>query len=238
MARSLDWSGFAQARYLSPPRKWREDRGAYSAGELHEVERYGDWDHVHAGGPWLLHSYLGGSDYSGTLVERSNRDHWREEFADFEATEENPDGWWIEVAGGHGTFAIVVDTSRATEDAYDTLCALENYPLCDEERHSELERKAQESAWESDVRDDFASALSKATGLDCSEADHALLRELFEDAAERSSTYWENQQADSMYIDVERIAACAVKRCDVAAALQLNTVDSRCAHRLLEVCHA
>lgn len=194
---------------------------------------YGRWREARAG-KYEAPDHLSGSDYSGNLVERSNRDAWRDMYADGEGD------WWREVHGGHGTFAIVVEVGRVPEDAQETLDGLHDYPLIDEEAHSALEAEAQSEAWDRWAAKDFAEALLKrfapddepdvedeeptarvrwyaALGLTPPEADDTepldaddldadVLADVFRRTAEAMGQYWSNEEGDSMWIDVERIA--------------------------------
>lgn len=166
--------------------------------------RYGNWRTTKGrDGRYFVPEYLSGSDYSGSLVERSNVDAWREQFADGENT------WWCTVHGGHGTIAIVVDGEGLTDEAKEFLCALSDYPLADEERHSEMEMEAQGAAWDDWARRDFVRALEKrfdVEDLDLA-ADNDQLFELFRETGDRIGEYWVNEQGDSMYINVDRIAS-------------------------------
>jgi hypothetical protein len=168
-------------------------------------ERYGDWDRGFPGskpGPFGIPKYLSGSDYSGSLVERSNRDVWAEEFA------EGRDNWWAEVHGGHGTFAIVVKLDALPDDALEFLARLDEYPLADEDAHSHLEIEAQGEAWEDWGRGDFKVELDKRAGDEgkLGDVENDKLYTLFYAVSERIGEYWVNEQGDSMAIDIKRIA--------------------------------
>lgn len=175
---------------------------------------YGRWRDARDGA-YAIVPYCSGSDYSGSLVERSNRDVWRETFADGE------DLWWSECHGGHGTFAIVVEISALPEDAIELIEGLEGYPLADEDHHSTLEIEAQDRAWDDWTRRDFARAVAARfdveTDLDEPDA-HPTLWEVFREASDRANVYWENQQGDEMWIDLDRVVA-AVESEDLARIL-------------------
>ena len=164
--------------------------------------RYGRWCSK-KDGHYLLPNYLSGSDYSGTLVERSNYKKWSEDFAAGEGV------WWGSTSGGHGTFGIIVDLDAIPADINDEVIeffdGLSSYPVADDDLHSEMEVEAQNEAWESWARSDFKKALEKKFDVDLDEVDGEKLFELFRDATDRSNTYWENEQGDSMYIDLDRV---------------------------------
>lgn len=164
------------------------------------VSRYGRWE-VRKDGRYEVPELLSGSDYSGSLVTRSNHDVWRETFADGE------DKWWTSVIGGYCTYAIVIDMEAITDEAREFLDALDGYPLADEDHHSRMEMDAQSEAWESWGRNDFIRALEKRFNVEDLDigADSQALFELFHDTADRIGEYWENQQGSDMYISVDRI---------------------------------
>jgi hypothetical protein len=149
-------------------------------------------------------TYLSGSDYSGTLVERSNRDRWREDFASGE------DQWWVEVSGGYGTFAIVVRLDSLPDEAIEFLEQLSTYPVADDDAHSRLEMEAQNEAWDDWAAQDFVRALEEK--FDC-EIDGAAedLFTVFCELMESTNTYWKNEQGDSMYVDMGRIVKGATE---------------------------
>lgn len=186
----------------------------YDGDELKDA-RYGRW-HDRKNGRYLLPDLLSGSDYSGSLVQRANHRSFSEMFADGE------DEWWTNVPGGHGTYGILIDMKGVPDDistdVAEFLNALHDYPLADEEMHSEMEIEAQEEAWNSWAERDFAHDLQKKFGddpklepvLDEVLMDDELLkklRDLFEDARERANEYWVNEQGGEMWIDLKRVLA-------------------------------
>lgn len=173
----------------------------YDGDELKDV-RYGRWRDA-KDGRYLLPAYLSGSDYSGSLVEQANHRKFSEEFSDGE------DEWWTNTPGGHGTFGILIDMRGVPDDistdVAEFLNGLQDYPLADEELHSEMEMEAQNEAWESWAKNDFKRGLERRFDVDLDGVDDEKLFELFREACDRSNTYWENQQGDEMYIDMERV---------------------------------
>jgi hypothetical protein len=145
-----------------------------------------------------------GSDYSGTLVARSNRDCWRVAFAPGE------DQWWVEVSGGHGTFAIVVRLDSLPDKAIEFLERLSIYPLADEDAHSRLEMEAQSEAWENGAAKDFVRALEEKFDCEINGAAEDLFA-VFCELMESTNTYWENERGDSMYVDMDRIVKGATE---------------------------
>lgn len=127
------------------------------------------------GGPNVvfIESMLVASDYSdndGGIV-RTNVNWWHENFGDTDGVL-----WW-DVRGGHSTFGIAVladvlneDSAFYTEHADDedllaeaerireAIEGLENYPLLDEEGHSELETELQEAQFDDAASDVYLGA--------------------------------------------------------------------------------
>jgi hypothetical protein len=104
--------------------------------------------------------------------------------------------------------------------------ALADYPLLDEDHHSHLEIEAQNEAWESSYQDDAARALNAKieaqTGVEVDLDDYPDKDDLwtyFWETADRIGEYWENEQGDSMYLDVKAIVeAMDVKEIKTALA--------------------
>lgn len=172
--------------------------------DLSEGLRYGSWD-LDPSGLCVVPRLLSGSDYSGSLVERSNHDAWARDFADGDGK------WWAHAVGSHGTYAIVIRAWAVPEDQEEAvtefLAGLQDYPLADEGLHSGLEIEAQNEAWDRWARTDFRRALEKAHGADLDHVDGERLWDLFGRASERSGRYWENQSGPDMWIDVDKVAA-------------------------------
>lgn len=131
----------------------------------------------HKDGKLVSDSMLVASDYSGNDggIVRVNVNWWGENFSDQQGTM-----WWA-THGGHGTFGVVVDarvldesyewddedTAYAAEQMREALESLENYPILDEEAHSELEFQQQnEQFHESAADDNFAEKIAEALGRD------------------------------------------------------------------------
>lgn len=187
----------------------------YNDDELEDVRRYGQWRDA-KDGRYLLPALLSGSDYSGSIVERANYQKFADEF-----TSGNNE-WWIYTPGGHGTFGILIDMQGVPDDVStdvaEFLNGLHDYPLADEELHSEMEAEAQEEAWRNWAERDFAHELQKKFRgaeqleeiLDSVLHDDDMLvklRSLFDNARDVANVYWENQQGGDMYIDMKRVVA-------------------------------
>lgn len=165
--------------------------------------RYGQWRENNKNGRYLLPEHLGGSDYSGSLVQRSNFESFSEQFAAGE------DEWWTNAVGGHGTYAILIDMKSVPEnietDVAEFLNALHDYPVADDELHSKLESEAQEEAWSNWARHDFIVALEGEHDVDLDGVGEDALLELFEKSREKANEYWINESGGEMYIDMKKI---------------------------------
>lgn len=151
---------------------------------------------------WMEPNYLTFSDYSGSLVERSNQDVFTDAF--------NDDHGVHILTGGYGTRGLYIDLDfLPPQEMIDMLRGLENYPLIDEERHSEMLAEAETEAWSSWVSRDFRRAIEQEHGCSIHISGDAFWDDLFDvfrEASERSNTYWEDQ-SDGVWIDVARVAA-------------------------------
>lgn len=171
------------------------------------------------------HDSLSFGDYGGAgSVGRANIDALREQFPASDTAEgtfrhvhngvyEETDYYGRPTIKGTPKL-IMLFGAYASEAAYiredcaaETLAALDDYPLLDEERHSEIELEWEDAAWESYARADLIASLSEAT-RDAWEAagepeDVAL--QAYRDAMEETNSYPETEHSSS-YIPVDRIA--------------------------------
>jgi len=119
-----------------------------------------------------LFPYANGSDYSGTLVERSN---YRVLKGDEHVMRRS-----VLVDGGYGTFGIAylgAPTRRIRE-----LCkSLDGYPLLDESDHSDLEMETEQEAWSDWGRADFKRELVEAFDDTATDGTEVLPDELLTD---------------------------------------------------------
>jgi hypothetical protein len=152
----------------------------------------------------------GGSDYSGSTVERANYEVFVETYGD--------NDFVFSAYGGHGTYAVAVGLTGllgCDEALFDEVCnvleGLEDYPLIDDEALSTLEMKGADEAWESWVAGDFRRAMEKKFD-DCAEfewPEDSALREFFEEKREKANTYWENEgYGHDMYVRIDDVVAC------------------------------
>jgi hypothetical protein len=158
--------------------------------------------------------WCGYSDYSDTgLVGKANFKHYQGRYSEPEIL--------IASYGWNGE-SIVVDLRFASEDLIESIVALEDYPLADEELHSELEIEEQAAAWEDIYSREWFKTL--ADKLEPYAADDAEMYwaeelieatvsadaafELFERCREAANEYWEVEDLScGAYINMDRVAA-------------------------------
>jgi hypothetical protein len=144
-----------------------------------------------------------GSDYcSSGSVEVSNHRVFLERYGKLPNV--------YDVYGGYGTFAVVIRLDSITEEMQEDFKALADYPLLDEDDHSQVEMEAEDEAWEGFYRRDFSHDLAKKfpaheDKIDAMSTD--ALWELFHTLTERTNTYWQNECGNTAYIDLDRVIA-------------------------------
>lgn len=130
---------------------------------------------------------------------------------------------------GPGWFEIIIVKPDTPESAIadDLETALENYPVLDEMDLSEREAEASAESYDSWARRDFIRELTRRfqvdDTIDTPEVD-SRIDEIFQEAADRSNTYWE-ADGDGMTIDVGRIVA-AVTWEEAIDVLEFITADA------------
>lgn len=186
---------------------------------------------------YVMPRYCSGSDYSGGSVEASNCRVLLAEFGGIAYEDDyvgKVDGNATfagvhAVYGGHGTFAVAIrlDTFLRCKELREMLNGLDNYPLINEEDMTFLEMQWQDENWENWARDDFRRELKKHLGVDdiewqsSSSTDEKTreeeqrkldgnVRQFFEECREACNVYWENEQGDSMHVDLTRIVKSIV----------------------------
>jgi hypothetical protein len=146
---------------------------------------------------YFMPAILSGSDYSGSLVEKSNFEVFTEEFDKHEDV--------LITYCGYGTYAVALRLGLTDQEIISTLERLIDYPLLDEMKLSEMELVAQEEAWESWVRRDFIVALEQKFDCELDDYDEDLLFQFFTKQADAANEYWVNEQSDEMWINLDRI---------------------------------
>jgi hypothetical protein len=161
-----DWRDLGHVvEYVRNVQTERYGRGYYERGTWvypePEINRpqcgdrwsYGDWETC----PPAEASHVvfaGWSDYSGGCCDRANYEHVKETYPRS----------FIDVYGGHGTHAVLIPVTSRNPYLFRDIAGVIDYPLIDEERHSELEMREADEAWDSYLRFDVRHELSR-TGL-------------------------------------------------------------------------
>ncbi len=158
---------------------------------------------------WFQVEYATGSDYSGGSVNESNYQVLGELLDEHHPEDAQP-VVWARTSGGHGTYGIVVRYGDLEDEVREAIDALEDYPLMDEEHHTELEMKQQDDAWDNWGRGDFIKHVAKLEGKDRSALEDAITPDqwygVFHAMKESANEEWEDQQGSGQYIDMEKIA--------------------------------
>jgi hypothetical protein len=121
-------------------------------------------EHFHL---WEL-PYASFSDYSGSMVERANAEEWKKRLGNLVSVGHGGHG--TEITGLHDEDdedTVLGDiTHEHMETIVSTIEDLENYPVLDEERLSELEQEEADRSWNEFTRDDFRKDMQKAAKKD------------------------------------------------------------------------
>lgn len=176
----------------------------------HMTPVQGNQAHIPEDAPrFIMPHPLSGSDFAGSSYTRANYNSFLSSYGDLPGIHQ--------VYGGHGTYAIVIsleayqvaldgDDDDTYADMLDTLRALEDYPVIDEEEMSRVEQGWQDEAWDDWACNDYLKALSSVWGLEFLSVDTGVVRLVFEITADSIGEYWESE-GSSCYIRVERVAA-------------------------------
>lgn len=158
--------------------------------------------------------WCGYSSYDNTgLVGKANFKHFKDRYSEPEI---------LTASYGWDGESIIVDLRFASEDLIESIVALEDYPLADDQLHSELEMEEQATAWEDTYSRKWFKIL--ASELDRYAADDAEMYwaeelieatvsdraafELFERCQEAANEYWVVEDLScGAYINMDRIAA-------------------------------
>lgn len=160
---------------------------------------------------------LGGSDYSGDILQKSNYEAFFEQFSGIDGV--------YSVYGGHGTFAIALtEEALANEEIRDCLAGLEDYSAIDDTLLYAMEEDAYLESWSNYGASDFRGKLKNDFLANhfltrCSDyldsLDDDTLREFFESLIE-SNCYYHSETQNSVYIYLDE----AVNSCTVAKLAQ------------------
>ena len=153
---------------------------------------------------YIMPDLLTGSDYSGTTVEKAN----------YRAFVKRYNSGVSRLSGGYNTFAVVISISWLLEnpdeadDILNTLEALDDYPVVDEDELTLYEVELIQEGWESWARHDYLRGLDRKFGdVDLTD-DEAF--ELFNKVAARIGEDW-CADSNDMTIDVDKVVAATTR---------------------------
>ena len=107
----------------------------------------------------LVPDLLKGSDYSGSMIERSNYNVFLEKFSSVDGV--------ISLEGGYRTYAIALTLKALrNQEIQECLTALRDYPFIDEDNHTEMEWGAYEKQWVEHGATDFRDELNEHLKLE------------------------------------------------------------------------
>jgi len=105
----------------------------------------------------LVPDLLKGSDYDGSMVERSNYNVFLEKFSSVNGV--------ISLVGGYGTYAIALTLKALrNEEIREAVTALRDCPLMDDENRTAMEWEAYEKQWVEHRDRYFHSAVKRRSG--------------------------------------------------------------------------
>lgn len=180
-----------------------EDQAWLSCGDVHPLRK---WDQLERGSLYCP-DHLAGSDYSGNSVTASN---YRVFLARFRRHVEK--GIWP-IRGGHGSYGIAIRLDLDDAGVWETLAALEDYPVLDETDLALLESEREEEAFISRGITDFRRALTENYPehedalWDAADNHQDWMREVFERTRRAAGFEWIHGTGDQVSIDVARVAA-------------------------------
>ena len=159
-------------------------------------------------------------DYTGDLVNKANH----------EAMEEilNKEGIEYEVdQEAYSTYSLLIPFSALeNETVKETLEGLQDYPLIDEEKHSELEEELRQESWDSYGRQDFENALTETFEIQLSEMgeDFYLSDEMVDELAYEASNhtsegYGHYESVNDYWFDIKGMIR-ALKKLDIRKLLK------------------
>ena len=218
-------------RYSSYQTTCRDELGALIWEYVKEVENgssagYGNFHYTNIDEEitHIMPELMSGSDSSGSTTNRANYLAFIEMFGknnqydDINKHDEDYDCGFVEVYGGHDTYAIAISVKWLLDKKnYDqankmveTLESLEEYPMLDEDKLSEYETELVEEEWSCWACYDYKLAIEKKfdCDIDCPTEDSEQdFREAFERVRKNENCEWQPENSSpSMWVDVQKIA--------------------------------
>lgn len=159
-------------------------------------------------------SLCSGSDYIGGSLTRSNFRVFADKFKSSKAEK-----WW-ELYGGHGTYAIAIALDCADAGMVEFFEGLADYPSADDDELCEVEREAEDEAWENWIRSDFTRALkARFPELEdlINDTEDGDARQWLALGMERANEYFEHEEGGSVFVRLEKVVS-ALKAEDLQGA--------------------
>jgi len=149
---------------ISPRRDNPREVMSIPMGGMIRIERVGDIETAMGAGLDILYTptCCGGSDYSGSEVERANY-RYLSDNTPAETTE--GDAMRLNVYGGHGSYDLAYNLMTVTPEVWELLSeyagAVSDYPIADEAAYEAVTQELEEEAWDGWAASDFARALAE-----------------------------------------------------------------------------
>ena len=176
-------------------------------GDLREITRKNTLDNTPINEMFLVSTYLGGSDYSGSMLERSNNKVFLEDYG-------NEDGVF-DVYGDFGTFDVAISAGWLLDpknidlarQIIETLQSLNDYPAIDDEDMSNMEYEAfQESLRDWGYRDAM-DALAKKFNISVYDYNEDAFIDMLEEVHDdrQGNPSWVVETGGAVYIDIDKL---------------------------------
>ena len=149
-------------------------------------------------------------DYVGSTVQMANYKCLDKEFGDLL-------GYIGYAYGGEALYVTVEDlwevyqeNPELVSDLFESLAALEDYPVLDEELMCEIEMELQDEAWQDNYHREMIDWLEEEELIDDDEWDYLLDEgdkcfELFRDLMDRANEYWLHEDCNWPYVNLDRV---------------------------------
>jgi hypothetical protein len=158
-------------------------------------------------GDYIALDILSFSDYHNGSVQAANVEFFKRDYADNESI--LIENWSY---GGESVYIGIDFLTANTEESNELIELLQklcDYPLCDEDLHSELELKWQyESFTNGYIKEDFISALVKKfpeREEELNQKEDSEVYSLLLAAMESENVYFENQNGTDYWVDIESL---------------------------------
>lgn len=183
-----------------------DDAGRLHWSDLEPARTPADKEDIllHPEGYLYLPRELAFGDYdNSSAVERSNYRVFIEQYG--EVKDAFGEQGIYEVVGDHGANAIAIRLTVADEGVLETLSALSDYPLIDEEDMSNLETEMADEAWEDYGRNELVDELEKKFDITIDDHDQTGLNEVRYAAEQEAGIYPEIEGGGGVVFHFKRL---------------------------------